>query len=75
MTMKKKMGSKLSEGVRKVKSQREPAAVSSPKATPTAKPATQPTSDKGANKPAAPRATTQTGSRLNKPLGRRVWPD
>ena len=71
MSMKKKMGSKLSEGVRQVKSQREPAAVSSQKAAPTAKPATQPI----ANKPAAPRVTTQTESRLNKPLGRRVWPD
>ena len=71
MSMKKKMGSKLSEGVRQVKSQRDPAAATSPKTAPTAKPATQPI----ANKPAAPRVTTQTESRLNKPLGRRVWPD
>ena len=71
MSMKKKLGSKLSEGVRQVKSQREPAPASSPKTAPTAKPATQTI----AYKPAAPRATTQTETRLNKPQGRRVWPD
>ena len=75
MSMKKKLGSKLSEGVRQVKSQREPAPVTSPKTTPVAKSAAQPIPDNVANKPATPRATTQTEPRLNKPHPRRVWPD
>ena len=64
MSMKKKLGSKLSEGVRQVKSQRE----SVP-----AKPANKPTSS--ATKSVAPRAATQAETNLNKRRPRRVWPD
>ncbi len=75
MSMKKKLGSKLSEGVRQVKSQREPAPVAAPKTAPAAKPAAQAISDKPAHKPTTARVTTQTEPRPNKPQRRRVWPD
>ena len=64
MSMKKKLGSKLSEGVRQVKSQRE----SVP-----AKPANKPASP--ATKSVTPRAATQAETNLNKRRPRRVWPD
>ena len=75
MSMKKKLGSKLSEGVRQVKSQREPAPVAAPKTAPAAKPAAQAISDQPADKPAAARVITQAETRLNKRHPLRVWPD
>lgn len=76
MSMKKKLGSKLSEGVRQVKSQREPApAVAPVKSAPGAKPvpesaATKPTAAGAVS--ATPRAATQAKTKLIK---LRVWPD
>ena len=83
MSMKKKLGSKLSEGVRQVKSQREPMPAAAPaKTTPVAKPAaqTKPASPAAkpvspATKPVPPRAATQAETNLNKLHPRRVWPD
>lgn len=83
MSMKKKLGSKLSEGVRQVQSQRKPGSAATPaKNTPAAKPSapTMPTNsaDKPASpatKPVAPGATTQSGPNSNKLHSRRVWPD
>ena len=76
MSMKKKLGSKLSEGVRQVKSQREPVpAVTPAKTTPVAKPAAKPMPASVTAKPLAPRAATQAETNLNKLHPRRVWPD
>ena len=76
MSMKKKLGSKLSEGVRQVKSQREPGPTATPaKTTPVAKPAAQKTPASPTPKPATARAATQAGTNLNKLHPRRVWPD
>ena len=83
MSMKKKLGSKLSEGVRQVKLQREPVPAAAPaKTTPVAKPAAQtmPANpvDKPASpatKPEAPRAATQAETNSNKLHPLRVWPD
>ena len=75
MSMKKKLGSKLSEGVRQVKSQREPAPVVHPKTAPVATPAAQLKPGHVANKPTTSHVTTQTETRLKKPHPRRVWPD
>jgi hypothetical protein len=83
MSMKKKLGSKLSEGVRQVKSQREPVPAPAPaKTTPAAKPAakTMPASPavkpvSPATKPVTPRVATQAETNLNKLHPRRVWPD
>ena len=83
MSMKKKLGSKLSEGVRQVKSQRDPVpADTHAKNAPVAKPAAQKMPANPVDKPknptampeAAPRAAQQAKTNLNKhPL--RVWPD
>lgn len=82
MSMKKKLGSKLTEGVRQVKSQREPVpAVRPVKTAPVAKPTAKPMPASPAAKPVSPatkpetsRAATQDKPNLNKhPL--RVWPD
>ena len=76
MSMKKKLGSKLSEGVRQVKSQREPVpAVTPAKTTPVAKPAAKLMPASVTAKPVAPRAATQAETHLNKLHPRRVWPD
>lgn len=72
MSMKKKLGSKLANGVRQVKSQREHA----PAATaPVAKPAAKPTPASMAAKPLAPRAAPQAAASLNNLHPRRIWPD
>ena len=71
MSMKKKLGSKLSEGVRQVKSQRENAPADTfAKTTPATQPAASP-----ADKPEAPRAATQANTNSNKLHPLRVWPD
>ena len=83
MSMKKKLGSKLTEGVRQVKSQREPvpAAVptnTAPVAKPTAKPMPASPATKSvspAAKPVAPRTASQAATHLNKLHPQRVWPD
>ena len=76
MSMKKKLGSKLSEGVRQVKSQREPAPAAAPaKTTPVAKPAANPMPASVAKKPETPRAAPPAEAKLNKIHPRRVWPD
>lgn len=90
MSMKKKLGSKLTEGVRQVKSQREPVPAAAPATTtPVAKPAAKPMSVSPVDKPAStvdkpislptksvtPRATSQAETKLNKLHPRRVWPD
>jgi hypothetical protein len=76
MSMKKKLGSKLSEGVRQVKSQREQAPATAPaKTTPVAKPAAKSMPVSVAAQPVTPRATTQAETNLNKLHPRRVWPD
>ena len=75
MSMKKKLGSKLSEGVRQVKSQREPAPVAHPKTAPVATSAAQSKPAHVVTKPTTARVTTQTETRLKKPHRRRVWPD
>ena len=76
MSMKKKLGSKLSEGVRQVKSQREPVPTAAhAKTTPVAKPAAKPMPASVAAKPVTPRAATQAETNLNKLRPRRVWPD
>ena len=80
MSMKKKLGSKLSEGVRQVKSQREPApAGTPPKTSPVAKPAAQTMppgpSEKPANPATKPGASSPSDSNLNKRHPLRVWPD
>ena len=74
MSMKKKLGSKLSEGVRQVKSQREPAPAPA-KTTPVAKPAAKPMPASVATKPETPRAAPHAEAKLNKLHPRRVWPD
>ena len=78
MSMKKKLGSKLSEGVRQVKSQRENAPADKPaKTAPATKPAAR-AADKPAShktKPEAPRAATQADKNSNKLHPLRVWPD
>ena len=74
MSMKKKLGAKLTDGVRQVKSQREKAPVVAPvKAAPVAKQAAKPVSP--AAQPETPRVATQAESNLNKLHPRRVWPD
>ena len=83
MSMKKKLGSKLTEGVRQVKSQREPVpAVTPVKTALVAKPTTKPMLASPAAKPVSPaaqpeppRAATQAESNLNKLHPQRVWPD
>ena len=83
MSMKKKLGAKLTEGVRQVKSQREQAPSAAPaKTTPVAKPVAKPmpagTAAKPvspAAKPVTPRAATQAATNLNKLHPQRVWPD
>lgn len=81
MSMKKKLGSKLSEGVRQVKSQREPVPANTPaKTAPVAKPAAQTTPARPANKPASlptntPSASAPGVTNLNKLHPLRVWPD
>ncbi len=76
MSMKKKLGSKLSEGVRQVKSQREPVpAVTPAKTTPVAKPAAQTMPASPTAKPVTPRAAAQADTNLNKLHPQRVWPD
>ena len=75
MSMKKKLGSKLSEGVRQVKSQREPVPATPAKTPAVAKPAAQTTPAGPAPKPVTTRAATQAETNLNKLHPRRVWPD
>ena len=76
MSMKKKLGAKLSEGVRQVKSQREPVPAATPaKTTPVAKPGVKPMPASVAAKPVTPRAATQAETNLNKLHPQRVWPD
>ena len=76
MSMKKKLGAKLSEGVRQVKSQREKTPAAAPaKTTPVAKPAVKPMPASVAAKPVTPRAATQAETNLNKLHPQRVWPD
>ena len=83
MSMKKKLGAKLTEGVRQVKSQREKAPVVAPvKAAPVAKQAAKPMPVSPAAKPVSPaaqpetpRVATQAESNLNKLHPQRVWPD
>lgn len=77
MSMKKKLGSKLSEGVRQVKSQREPASTTTPvKTAPAAKPAAKPTpAGVAARKPVAPRNAQQPVASLDILHPRRIWPD
>ena len=76
MSMKKKLGSKLSEGVRQVKSQREPGPAATPAKTKSvAKPPAQTMPASPSNKPVTPRAATQVDTNLNKLHPRRVWPD
>ena len=71
MSLKKKLGSKLAQGVRQVKTQRDPApAATSAAATASAKPAPV----KTAVAP-APRTPQPTATRLAQRRPRRVWPD
>lgn len=76
MSMKKKLGSKLSEGVRQVKSQREPAPDAAPvKTMPKPKPAANPIPASVATEPEPPRGPAPAEPSLNKLHPRRVWPD
>ena len=76
MSMKKKLGAKLTEGVRQVKSQREQAPVVTPaKTAPVAKPTAKPMPISPAAQPVTPRAATQAETNLNKLHPQRVWPD
>ncbi len=82
MSMKKKLGSKLSEGVRQVKSQREPVPAGTPAKTGSVtKPAQTMPANPGhkppnlATKPEAPRVATQADTNSNKLHPQRVWPD
>ncbi len=76
MSLKKKLGSKLAQGVRQVKTQRDPAPAVTPAATPAA-PAT------ASNKPAPAKAAVTPAPRTAQPSTpglaqqhpRRVWPD
>ena len=75
MSMKKKLESKLANGVRQVKSQREQALVTPPKAAPVAKPVAKPTPASVVAKPVAPRAVQPLVAALDTLHPRRIWPD
>ena len=75
MSLKKKLGSKLAQGVRQVKTQRDPApavtpATTAPAATASAKPAPA----KAAVTP-GPRTAQPSTPGLAQQHSRRVWPD
>ena len=74
MSLKKKLGVKLAQGVRQVQSQRAPvpAAPTKPPVV-AAKPAIKSTPAQAAVKPNAPRATQSTQMNVLHP--KRVWPD
>ena len=73
MSLKKKLGSKLAQGVRQVQSQRESAPAAPTKPVVAAKPAIKLTPAQAAVKPNAPRATQSTQMNVLHP--KRVWPD
>ena len=73
MSLKKKLGAKLAQGVRQVQSQRAPAPAAPTKPPVVAKPAVKSTPAQAAAKPSAPRATQTTQMNVLHP--KRVWPD
>lgn len=74
MSLKKKLGSKLAQGVRQVQSQRAPAPAAPTKPPVAAeKPKVKSTPAQAAAKPNAPRATQTTQMSVLHP--KRVWPD
>lgn len=72
MSMKKKLGSTLANGVRQVKSQREQVPAAPAKTAPVAKPAANGIATK---KPVAPRTTQPPVASLDILHPRRIWPD
>lgn len=79
MSMKKKFASRLANGVRQVKSQREqtPATPATPaQPAPFVKQAAKPTpAGVSAKKPVAPRTAQRPVTNLDKLHPRRIWPD
>ena len=74
--MKKKFASKLVDGVRQVKSQREQASAPTPaNAAPVAKPLAKPTPASVVAKPVAPPTTQSPELNLYSLHPRRIWPD
>ncbi len=74
MSMKKKLGAQLTEGVRQVKTQREPAPVAAPHVE-AETPATPPLADSLVAKLVAQLPTPQAKTNLNIRHPKRVWPD
>ena len=75
MSMKKKLASKLANGVRQVKLQREQAPATPAKTAPVVKPAAAPAPASVATKPVAPRTAQRSKTNLDRLHPRRIWPD
>ena len=74
--MKKKLGSRLADGVQQVKAQREQNPAAAPAQTaPAAKQPTKPTPTSVAPQPLTPPAAQAPVTRLDKLHPRRIWPD
>ena len=74
MSMKKKLGAQLTEGVRQVKTQREPAPAAATHVEPETL-ATPPLADSLVAKLVAQLPVPQSKTNLNHPHPKRVWPD